>query len=67
MSMYSDTSVRSGDQAAAGGEQPAGSVLPVGGPRSWILMPYSRSPPIHQALFGLWRAAPPGAFLLSLF
>ena len=67
MSMYSDTFVCRGDQAVAGGEPPAGSVLPVGGPRSWILVLDSRSPPIHQALFGLWHAAPLGVFPWSLF
>lgn len=40
---------------------------PIIGPRSWILVLDSHSPAIHQALFGLWHAAPVGVFLWSMF
>lgn len=47
--------------------RPVGTVLLIVGPCSWISVLDSHSPPIHQALFGLWHAAPPGVFLWSLF
>lgn len=44
-----------------------GMVLPIIGSHSWVLVLDSHSPSIHQALFGLWHAAPPGVFLWRLF